>query len=154
MHARRTYFEQVSVDEVKKIAEDYAAGGKASENGEASAESFPSRTGGGVPACGTRGTEFEVEPENEDEATGPFEYPEWQKPVQEALLELDNDKLKERIEAAEVAILNRLQSLSRTQCSEAERLAIQDALSTLRVVKRDCLRFPDWENEPSKGALP
>jgi hypothetical protein len=76
-----------------------------------------------------------------------LKYPEWQEPLREALLELDKNKLKQRVAAAETAIFNKLQAISRSTDDQAERQAIDDALQTLRVLKRDNLGFPDWEKK-------
>lgn len=70
--------------------------------------------------------------------------PEWQSAVQGALLELDQDKLRARVAAAEAAIFNRLQAISQNPDHQSERQAIEDALTTLRVLKREALGFPDW----------
>jgi hypothetical protein len=64
-----------------------------------------------------------------------------------ALLELDPKRLVERITAAETAIFNRRQAMSHTSDGHAERQAIEDALASLRVLKRDILGFPDWEKK-------
>ena len=74
-------------------------------------------------------------------------YPEWQAEYQAALLELDPKRLFERVMAAETAIFNRLQAMSHTSDGHAERQAIEDALASLRVLKRDNLGFPDWEKK-------
>ena len=74
-------------------------------------------------------------------------YPEWQPEHQAALLELDCKKLRERVAAAETAIFNRLQAISHSSDAHAERQAIEDALASLRVLKRDNLGFPDWEKK-------
>jgi hypothetical protein len=74
-------------------------------------------------------------------------YPEWQQEYQAALLELDTEKLRERIAAAETAIFNRLQAISQGLNHTAQRQAIEDALASLRVLKRDNLGFPDWEKK-------
>jgi hypothetical protein len=66
-------------------------------------------------------------------------YPWWQKPYQEALIEIDNDKLRERVAAAESAILNRLQAMSPNRDTLGERQAIEDALASLRYLKRETL---------------
>jgi hypothetical protein len=47
--------------------------------------------------------------------------------------------------AAETAIFNRLQAIPRNPDTDAERQAIEDAVASLRVLKRDKLGFPDWE---------
>ena len=70
-------------------------------------------------------------------------YPNWQKPVQEALVELDREKLRERIAAAERAISQRLEAMERSQADRAEREAMQQALASLRVVKKESVSFPD-----------
>ncbi len=74
-------------------------------------------------------------------------YPEWQAEYQAALLELDPKRLLERVTAAETAIFNRLQAISHNSDGHSERQAIEDALSSLRVLKRDNLGFPDWEKK-------
>jgi hypothetical protein len=74
-------------------------------------------------------------------------YPEWQPEYQAALLEFDPKQVIERVKEAETAIFNRLQVLSGSNDSHAERQAIEDALAGLRVVKRDNLGFPDWEKK-------
>ncbi len=74
-------------------------------------------------------------------------YPEWQPAYFAALVELDPRMLFERVMATEAAIFNRLQAISHNSDAHAERQAIQDALASLRVLKRDNLGFPDWEKE-------
>ncbi|PYV72367.1 MAG: hypothetical protein DMG96_26340 [Acidobacteria bacterium] len=74
-------------------------------------------------------------------------YPEWQPEHLAALLELDSEKLRERVAAAETAIFNRLQAISQGSNHTAERQAIEDALASLRVLKRDNLGFPDWKKK-------
>jgi hypothetical protein len=78
-------------------------------------------------------------PVTENYVTETFPYPEWQRPCQAALVELDRAKLQERIAAAEAAIVSRLNAASAAPVSAAERQAIADALATLRVLKRECL---------------
>jgi hypothetical protein len=74
-------------------------------------------------------------------------YPEWQGEYQSALLELDRDKLQERVAGAEAAIFKRLQAISQSSDHQAERQAIGDAVANLRFLKRDNLGFPDWEKK-------
>ena len=74
-------------------------------------------------------------------------YPEWQPAYLAALVELDPKTLFERVMAAETAIFNRLQALSLNSDTHAERQAIEDALASLRVLKKDNLGFPDWEKK-------
>jgi hypothetical protein len=77
-------------------------------------------------------------------------YPEWQPQFLAALTEIEPKQLLERVTAAETAIFNRLQALAQSTGSVSERQAIQDALASLRVIKRDSLGFPDWEKK-SRG---
>ena len=72
-------------------------------------------------------------------------YPEWQNELRAALLELDREKLRDRIATAEAAIFDRLQAISHDPDHTAERQAIE--LASLRVLKRDVLGFPDWEKK-------
>jgi predicted DNA-binding protein (UPF0278 family) len=74
-------------------------------------------------------------------------YPEWQDEFQAAILELDREKLEERVMAAETAIFKRLQAIAQSSDHSSEREAIEDALSSLRALKRKELRFPDWEKK-------
>jgi len=64
-----------------------------------------------------------------------LKYPEWQRPIQAALLEFDPQKLQERIALAEAAISARLDRLSEVSDGEAERMAIEDGLRLLSFLK-------------------
>jgi hypothetical protein len=79
--------------------------------------------------------------------TDDFNYPEWQTPLLDALVELDKEKLKAKVAAAETALFNRQQALASDADHRAERQAIEDAFATLRVLKRDQLGFPDWHKK-------
>ena len=74
-------------------------------------------------------------------------YPEWQNEYQAAMLELNRENLTTLVETAENAIYRRLQAISQRPDHQAERQAIEDALASLRVLKRDSLGFPDWEKK-------
>ena len=74
-------------------------------------------------------------------------YPEWQNEYQAALLELDHQKLADRVTAAEAAIYKRLQAISESADHQTERQAIEHALAAIRVLLREKLNFPDWEKE-------
>lgn len=76
---------------------------------------------------------FEIEIESED-----LQYPVWQKPLQEAFLELDKERLQQRISTAEFAVHSRLQNVAIRPELKAERQALIDALSSLRILKQDC----------------
>ena len=80
---------------------------------------------------GSLNVQLSAEPHKEHTAQ-----PEWRRLYQEALLELDDKKLKPSIAAAETAILRRLQAISGDSNHRNERQSIEDALSALRVLKR------------------
>ena len=80
----------------------------------------------------------------EDSLSPEILYPDWQNEYAAALLETNVEKLSARVEAAEAAIFNRLQDLSQNSDSYTERQVIEDALKSLRVLKRDQLKYPDW----------
>ena len=75
----------------------------------------------------------------------------WQSEVQAAVDESNSEKLLERVHAAEIAIFNRFQELAKdirpASSHHAERGALDKALETLRLIKRDRLGFPDWRKE-------
>lgn len=86
----------------------------------------------------------------QDSSCANVRYPAWQREYEASLHELDPRRLFERVHSAEAAIFNRLQELAQNPEGadhRAERQAITDALSALRVLKRDKLNFPDWENK-------
>jgi hypothetical protein len=74
-------------------------------------------------------------------------FPNWQQAYQDALLELDAEKLNQRILDAETAIFLRLQELTPDSDHHEERSAIFDAISGLRVLKTQKLGFPDWHSK-------
>jgi hypothetical protein len=63
-------------------------------------------------------------------------YPQWQNEYAAALLETDPQNLSARVEAAETAIYKRLQELSQDSDNRTERQVIEDALQSLKVLKR------------------
>ena len=80
-------------------------------------------------------------------------YPEWQGPFQEALLEIDREKLQSKMMKAEEAIFERLQQLAGSSDSEAERQAIADANAALRVLKTEKLNYPDIDVGTQNGQI-
>ncbi len=71
----------------------------------------------------------------EDSPSPEIIYPQWQNEYKTALLEVDREKLAERVEAAETAIFQRLQQISQNSVHQAERQAIEDAVAGLRILK-------------------
>ncbi len=124
----RTHYEQVPLEIVKKIAElqrDKVAPGIVEE-----AVTVPARPNGNS--------------EHHNAEPG-LKFPKWQKLCQEALVELDPEKLKERVLIAEAAVYVRLQELAQGPDGQEERQALIDVTSSLRYLKRDVLKYPDWE---------
>jgi hypothetical protein len=70
---------------------------------------------------------------------GELKYPSWQTPLQEAILELDPEKLAERIQAVENLIFERLQALSSGTDHKDERQALSDAAFILSKLKKEKL---------------
>jgi hypothetical protein len=68
-------------------------------------------------------------------------YPDWEPHYKAAMLELDHSKLKERLQAAHIAISERLRILSQDHFgSPEERNAIADALNGLAMLEREMKR--------------
>jgi hypothetical protein len=72
-----------------------------------------------------------------------LEYPKWQEPYLEAILELNPEKLCQRVHAAEAAMFLRLEALRTSSDGRLELQAIHDALDGLGFVKREDLTFPN-----------
>ncbi len=68
-----------------------------------------------------------------------LEFPQWQGPLQEAILEFDPQKLAEKIRTVEALIPERLQQLDQGKDGHAEKTALHDAQAILRIMKRDRL---------------
>ena len=73
-------------------------------------------------------------------------YPGWQKAYHDALLEPNQQKLAQRVNEAETAILSRLQEIRIGSDSRMEAQAIEDALNGLRVLKNETARFKRSQN--------
>lgn len=63
-----------------------------------------------------------------------MKYPEWQQPLLEVLVEFDPVKLPEKVARAEAAIKARLVHLARMIGHQDELQAIEDGLSSLRIL--------------------
>jgi hypothetical protein len=77
---------------------------------------------------------------------GELRYPEWQQTYHDALLELNPQKLVQRVNEAEKAILSRLQEMRIGSDSRMEAQAIEDALNGLRVLKNETAKFKRSQN--------
>jgi hypothetical protein len=63
-----------------------------------------------------------------------LKFPEWQKPLQDAILEFDREKLLEKLKKVEALIIERDQQLARANDGHVERVALSDAMSVIRVL--------------------
>jgi len=75
--------------------------------------------------------------------TGNIEFPDWQNHLQDLAFEYDREKLSEKVRIVETLIFERLQQLPAND-GRGEREFLNDAIQTLRTIKRDRLGFPDW----------
>jgi hypothetical protein len=60
------------------------------------------------------------------------DFPEWQGPYREALMETDLDQLRLKVSDALIAIANRLATVELKSISPKEKQALENALVTLR----------------------
>ena len=70
-----------------------------------------------------------------------LQFPEWQGPYLEALMETNQYKLVGRVDLAETAILLRLNAIKVSSESRTEAQALEDALSGLSVLRRETVDF-------------
>jgi hypothetical protein len=73
--------------------------------------------------------------------TSNLQFPEWQMPYLEALMETNQHKLVGRVDLAETAILLRLNAMKVSSESRTEEQALEDALSGLSVLRRETVEF-------------
>ena len=71
-----------------------------------------------------------------------LKYPSWQKPYLDAMLEINPDRLKDRVASAETAIQLRLRELADSPDAQAERQSLADARNGLLVLKRETPAVP------------
>jgi hypothetical protein len=68
-----------------------------------------------------------------------LKFPQWQIPLQELVLEFDPQKLPEKIQKVETLLYERLQKLDDGGDSHVEKIAIHDAQTIVRIMKRNRL---------------
>jgi hypothetical protein len=66
-----------------------------------------------------------------------FQFPEWQREYEAALCESDWTRIPERLQAAKAAIFSRLRAKPERPPGTAERIALNDAIHLLRVLRRE-----------------
>ena len=72
-----------------------------------------------------------------------LKFPDWQAPFQELIIEFTLHRLPDRLQKAEALVQERLQQLDHRNNDRDEKIALQDALSVLRVMKSDGLNSVD-----------
>lgn len=70
-------------------------------------------------------------------SAGKFEFPSWQVPLQEVILEMDREKFGEKLKNASTVIFERLRQLGAQNNSPRERQALDNAVRILRLIARD-----------------
>ena len=80
-------------------------------------------------------------------STSNLRFPDWQFAYQAALLEVDPQKLLERVKSAEAAIFLRQQALVHSSDGHAERQAFEDAMRAIRFLQTEKLGYPDWNKK-------
>jgi hypothetical protein len=68
-----------------------------------------------------------------------LQFPEWQSALEDAMRESELSTLPERIRAATDAIFSRLKEKSQRPPGSLERIALNDAIHLLRVMRREVL---------------
>jgi hypothetical protein len=68
-----------------------------------------------------------------------LKFPQWQVPLQELVLEFDPQKLPEKIQRVETLLSERLQKLDDGRDSRVEKIALYDAQTMVRIMKRNRL---------------
>ena len=80
-------------------------------------------------------------------STKNLKFPDWQPEFEAALLEADPEKLRERLEAAEVAMFLRSQALAHSPDGHVEKQALREAITKLRLIQTEKLGYPDWNKK-------
>lgn len=138
MSASKAHFEQISVELVKKIAEQNspqrepgALGVKTSKLSNRKDQASPT-----AHAQQVTSQDLITQPSGEANSYQQLQYPQWQEAYRLALLELDSEKLKQRVAASEALIFARRRAIEGDALHLEEQHAILDALSGLKVLKR------------------
>ena len=76
-----------------------------------------------------------------------LEFPEWQEPYLEALMETDHRKLIGLVKFAEKTILLRLEEIQSSSKRRAEGQAIEDALRALTFLRRETTELETSQGE-------
>jgi len=130
--SKTTHFEQIPVELVKKITANAQSNGNGIHFEGPATKTEPYATAIQSLHTDIQNCRSPIASKSEEF----IDYPEWQSLYKQALLEIDTDKLKQKIVAAEAAIAKRASTLSRVGVRNAEQQAMEDALAFLRVLAR------------------
>jgi hypothetical protein len=83
-----------------------------------------------------------------------LKYSDWQKPYLDAMLEMNPDRLQDRVACAEAAIQLRLRELADSPDSQAERQCLADARNGLVVLKNETSAPPSDHGVSSRVSRP
>ena len=75
-----------------------------------------------------------------------FQFPDWQPEFEAAMYETDQAKRPERLQALKKAIFLRLKAKTLRPPGTVERIALNDAIQLLRVLRSEHIPYLDWEN--------
>jgi hypothetical protein len=75
-----------------------------------------------------------------------FQFPDWQPEFEVAMQENDQAKRPERLQALKTAIFLRLKTKTSRPLGTVERIALNDAINLLRVLRSEDIQYLDWEN--------
>jgi len=76
---------------------------------------------------------------------GDLPYPRWQEPLLRVVMEMKSDSLIEKIKISETAISQRLEELESNPGCKEERVALHNAVQTLRALKRVLIQCDNAE---------
>jgi len=130
--SKTTHFEQIPVELVKKITANAQSNGNGIHFEGPATKTEPYATAIQSLHTDIQNCRSPIASKSEEL----IDYREWQSLYKQALLEIDTDKLKQKIVAAEAAIAKRASTLSRVGVRNAEQQAMEDALAFLRVLAR------------------
>jgi hypothetical protein len=75
-----------------------------------------------------------------------FQFPDWQPEFEAAMQETDHANRRERLQALKRAIFLRLKSKTSRPPGTVERIALNDAIQLLRVLRSGDIPYLDWES--------
>ena len=75
-----------------------------------------------------------------------FQFPDWQPEFEAVMQENDQAKRPERLQALKIAIFWRLKAKTSRPPGTVERIALNDAIQLLRVLRSEDIPYLDWES--------